>query len=232
MHSFTSHQPKRLKSALTGAPKSRPPLGLVYCMEFLESNLDWLAARLEPLEAEGAYFVFDCPGQVGWRRSAVEGARRLSAAAGSLAPLGGRRVAPPVSGPGPGRCRANAWVASTSRPRPRPRRAGRAVYPARQPQARAVDAGGARAPALCCPPGRLPPLHGACKVGRGAGGDFWPSIGLETAQQRSVVFVSVPYTASPWACEGGTPYTHGQSLTPPHPKTPPTPNRAILKLKP
>ncbi|GBF89287.1 GPN-loop GTPase [Raphidocelis subcapitata] len=41
-----------------------PNGGLVYCIEFLEANLDWLAERLAPLEAEGAYFIFDCPGQV------------------------------------------------------------------------------------------------------------------------------------------------------------------------
>lgn len=39
-----------------------PNGALMYCMEFLEQNFDWL---LERLRATGAtYFVFDCPGQV------------------------------------------------------------------------------------------------------------------------------------------------------------------------
>lgn len=39
-----------------------PNGGLLYCMEYLEANLDWLRAKLEPLR--GHYFLFDCPGQV------------------------------------------------------------------------------------------------------------------------------------------------------------------------
>lgn len=39
-----------------------PNGALMYCMEFLQQNFDWL---LERLRAAGAtYFVFDCPGQV------------------------------------------------------------------------------------------------------------------------------------------------------------------------
>ncbi|KAL4423370.1 hypothetical protein ABPG77_004301 [Micractinium sp. CCAP 211/92] len=41
-----------------------PNGGLVYCMDYLESNLDWLREQLAPLEAEGAYLLFDLPGQV------------------------------------------------------------------------------------------------------------------------------------------------------------------------
>jgi GPN-loop GTPase len=41
-----------------------PNGGLVYCMEYLEANLDWLKERLAPLEADGCFFLFDCPGQV------------------------------------------------------------------------------------------------------------------------------------------------------------------------
>ncbi|KAI3426388.1 hypothetical protein D9Q98_008759 [Chlorella vulgaris] len=41
-----------------------PNGGLVYCLEYLEQNLDWLAERLAPLEAEGCYLLFDLPGQV------------------------------------------------------------------------------------------------------------------------------------------------------------------------
>jgi len=39
-----------------------PNGGLVYCMDFLHTNSDWLQHRLEPLE--GSYLIFDCPGQV------------------------------------------------------------------------------------------------------------------------------------------------------------------------
>ncbi|GAB5574739.1 GPN-loop GTPase 3 isoform X4 [Prionailurus iriomotensis] len=39
-----------------------PNGGLLYCMEYLEANLDWLRAKLDPLR--GHYFLFDCPGQV------------------------------------------------------------------------------------------------------------------------------------------------------------------------
>ncbi|KAL4448240.1 hypothetical protein ABPG75_005459 [Micractinium tetrahymenae] len=41
-----------------------PNGGLVYCMDYLERNLDWLREQLAPLEAEGAYLLFDLPGQV------------------------------------------------------------------------------------------------------------------------------------------------------------------------
>ncbi|XP_053310464.1 GPN-loop GTPase 2 [Spea bombifrons] len=39
-----------------------PNGALLYCMEYLQSNLDWLRAKLESLR--GTYFLFDCPGQV------------------------------------------------------------------------------------------------------------------------------------------------------------------------
>lgn len=39
-----------------------PNGGLLYCMEYLEANLDWLRDKLVPLK--GHYFLFDCPGQV------------------------------------------------------------------------------------------------------------------------------------------------------------------------
>ncbi|OWK12796.1 GPN2 [Cervus elaphus hippelaphus] len=39
-----------------------PNGGLLYCMEYLEANLDWLRAKLDPLR--GHYFLFDCPGQL------------------------------------------------------------------------------------------------------------------------------------------------------------------------
>ena len=39
-----------------------PNGSLVYCMEYLEKNLEWLHDRLE--KCGGRYFLFDCPGQV------------------------------------------------------------------------------------------------------------------------------------------------------------------------
>ena len=42
--------------------KLGPNGSLVYCMEFLEKNLEWLHERLEKFR--GCYFLFDCPGQV------------------------------------------------------------------------------------------------------------------------------------------------------------------------
>ena len=41
-----------------------PNGGLVYCMEYVTANVDWLAAQLAPLLASGTYLLFDCPGQV------------------------------------------------------------------------------------------------------------------------------------------------------------------------
>jgi GTPase SAR1 family protein len=39
-----------------------PNGGLVYCMEYLEKNLDWLLEKLTAFSDH--YFLFDCPGQV------------------------------------------------------------------------------------------------------------------------------------------------------------------------
>lgn len=39
-----------------------PNGGLLYCMEYLQGNLDWLRDRL--LSVRGTYLLFDCPGQV------------------------------------------------------------------------------------------------------------------------------------------------------------------------
>lgn len=44
--------------------KLGPNGGLIYCMEFLEKNFDWLKEKLKPLSDDGYYFLFDCPGQV------------------------------------------------------------------------------------------------------------------------------------------------------------------------
>lgn len=42
--------------------KLGPNGALMYCMEFLETNFDWLVRKLR--ESTGNYFIFDCPGQV------------------------------------------------------------------------------------------------------------------------------------------------------------------------
>lgn len=39
-----------------------PNGGLIFCMEYLEKNLDWLLTKLDAFP--GHYFIFDCPGQV------------------------------------------------------------------------------------------------------------------------------------------------------------------------
>ncbi|NWI79845.1 GPN2 GTPase, partial [Dryoscopus gambensis] len=39
-----------------------PNGGLIYCMEYLQANADWLRDRLQALR--GHYVLFDCPGQV------------------------------------------------------------------------------------------------------------------------------------------------------------------------
>jgi hypothetical protein len=50
-------------------PSPPPPpcpavAGMLYCMEFLAANLDWLQEQLQPLVESNHYFIFDCPGQV------------------------------------------------------------------------------------------------------------------------------------------------------------------------
>ncbi|KAJ7985666.1 hypothetical protein DPEC_G00354430 [Dallia pectoralis] len=42
--------------------KLGPNGGLLYCMEYLEANLDWLETKLD--KYSDCYFLFDCPGQV------------------------------------------------------------------------------------------------------------------------------------------------------------------------
>lgn len=41
-----------------------PNGGMVYCMDYVCANLDWLFERLQPLVKENCYFLIDCPGQV------------------------------------------------------------------------------------------------------------------------------------------------------------------------
>ncbi|EUB64616.1 GPN-loop GTPase [Echinococcus granulosus] len=44
-----------------------PNGGLLYCMEYLYANRQWLAERLRPFRQQSVktYLIFDCPGQVG-----------------------------------------------------------------------------------------------------------------------------------------------------------------------
>lgn len=42
--------------------KLGPNGGLLYCMEYLEKNFDWLEKELKKFQ--GYYLLFDCPGQV------------------------------------------------------------------------------------------------------------------------------------------------------------------------
>lgn len=40
---------------------NQPETGLIYCMEYLEANIEWLKERLDKLA--GKFILFDCPGQ-------------------------------------------------------------------------------------------------------------------------------------------------------------------------
>lgn len=40
-----------------------PNGGLIFCIEYLASNLDWLKEAIAGV-GEGTYLIFDCPGQV------------------------------------------------------------------------------------------------------------------------------------------------------------------------
>lgn len=40
-----------------------PNGGLVYCMEYLLDNMDWLKDELDKFD-DDEYIIFDCPGQV------------------------------------------------------------------------------------------------------------------------------------------------------------------------
>lgn len=42
--------------------KLGPNGGLVYCMEFLEKNIEWLHSKVD--DSQEQYFLLDCPGQV------------------------------------------------------------------------------------------------------------------------------------------------------------------------
>jgi len=41
-----------------------PNGSLVYCMEYLERNVDWLQQKLQSSDLKDHYLLFDCPGQV------------------------------------------------------------------------------------------------------------------------------------------------------------------------
>jgi hypothetical protein len=49
-------------SSLTLGPNG----GLMFCMEFLEKNVDWLLQQLS--NYKDYYFLFDCPGQVSYNQ--------------------------------------------------------------------------------------------------------------------------------------------------------------------
>ena len=53
------------KQACALTPRHHPfdLAALVFCMEFLEQNLDWLRERLQPLLASNTYILLDLPGQ-------------------------------------------------------------------------------------------------------------------------------------------------------------------------
>jgi hypothetical protein len=38
-------------------------IGLIYCMEYLVSHIDWLETKIKALDTS-TYLLFDCPGQV------------------------------------------------------------------------------------------------------------------------------------------------------------------------
>ena len=50
----------------TNILKLGPNGGLVYCMEFLEKNNEWLHDKMTAVHSSGtsSYFLIDCPGQV------------------------------------------------------------------------------------------------------------------------------------------------------------------------
>ncbi|KAJ1792833.1 hypothetical protein LPJ59_004794, partial [Coemansia sp. RSA 2399] len=41
-----------------------PNGGMVYCIEYLEKNIEWLLEKLKPYADDEYYIIFDCPGQV------------------------------------------------------------------------------------------------------------------------------------------------------------------------
>lgn len=47
-----------------------PNGGLVYCMEYLLDNMDWLKDELDKFDDE-EYIIFDCPGQVGYSLASI-----------------------------------------------------------------------------------------------------------------------------------------------------------------
>lgn len=44
--------------------KLGPNGALIYCMEFLETNVKWLVTKI--LNLKDHYLIFDCPGQVSY----------------------------------------------------------------------------------------------------------------------------------------------------------------------
>jgi GTPase SAR1 family protein len=44
--------------------KLGPNGAMIFCMELVAENLDWLEQQLLPFSEQGYYVLFDCPGQV------------------------------------------------------------------------------------------------------------------------------------------------------------------------
>ena len=46
--------------------KLGPNGSMIYCMEFLQTNIDWLIGKIKEVNAKTGtkYFIFDLPGQV------------------------------------------------------------------------------------------------------------------------------------------------------------------------
>jgi translation initiation factor IF-2 len=57
-----------------------PNGGLVYAMECVAANLDWLDERLKPLLASGTYLLVDCPGHDILMATMLNGAAVMDAA--------------------------------------------------------------------------------------------------------------------------------------------------------
>lgn len=59
----THHAQQRLTIATPCIPPQTKTTGLIFCLDVLAANLDWLGSALAPLAESGAYVLFDLPGQ-------------------------------------------------------------------------------------------------------------------------------------------------------------------------
>ena len=44
--------------------KYGPNGGLLFCMQYLVENMDWLKDQIDEFASDDVYFIFDCPGQI------------------------------------------------------------------------------------------------------------------------------------------------------------------------